>query len=337
MHSLIPTVVLPTTSKTVRELLASLMSSSKPSLAPIIPFPFSALPLRLDGLPKIMQIFNATPDSFSDGDASHVDTAAALESITTLFDSPIIPDILDIGGMSTRPKSTPCTEQEELDRVVPLIQAIRASSNPTIRSIPISIDTYRPEVAMAAIKAGASCINDVRGGAEPGMKEAMAKLGVPVVLMHSRGDSTTMMSPTAQDYSACGGIVKGVQVELGQRVTGALEAGVRGWDIVLDPGLGFAKNHADNLTLLRRVNEISGNGQEMGLTGYPVLIGGSRKGFVGKVVGREKKEEAGQRGFGDAAVVGWCAHQGVDILRVHDGRGMGEVLKMWAAIQGEQE
>lgn len=322
-----------------------------------------------------MQIFNATPDSFSDGHSDNLDVTLALQSITALFDRfpssglPPSPDILDIGGMSTRPNSTPCTEQEELDRVVPLIRAIRSSSDERLKSVPISIDTYRASVAHAAVEAGASCINDVRGGWESGMKETMAELGVPVVIMHSRGDSTSMGTAAAQDYSALGGVVAGVRVELGERVRAALDAGVKRWDVVLDPGLGFAKTPEDNLALLRRVTELNAAcatasseagerssasqtsaqgtvGAEHVLAGLPILVGGSRKGFVGRAIGRGGKDEASQRGYGDAAVVSWCAARsgssldasgasgpsGVDVLRVHDSRAMGEVLSMWRAI-----
>lgn len=322
--------------ESVTTLLSKLMASSAPSLAPIIPFPHPARPLRLDGSPKIMQIFNATPDSFSDGNQAHLVPAAAFETVKRLFDTPHPPAILDIGGMSTRPGSLPCSEEEEINRVVPLIRLIRSSDDPAIRSVPISIDTYRADVARAAVEAGASCINDVRGGAEEGMKETMAETSVPVMLMHSRGDSVSMTDPALQDYSALGGVVKGVQQELGNRVRDALDAGVKPWNIVIDPGLGFAKSRDDNLALLRHVSELS---TEKTLTGLPILIGGSRKGFVGQVIKR-KKEEASQRGFGDAAVVAWCAAQAaqgkspVDILRVHDGRGMAEVLAMWKAIEG---
>ena len=269
-----------------------------------------------------MQIFNATPDSFSDGDVSHLSVWLALQHIQDLVDSPVPPTILDIGGMSTRPNSTPCSEDEEIARVVPLISAIRKSADERLRTIPISIDTYRPNVARAAVDAGASAINDVRGGRERGMLEAMVELDVPVVLMHSRGDSTSMMKSEVQDYSLVGGVVSGVRTELGEIVARALRAGVKGWNIIVDPGLGFAKSHADSLTLLRHLSDLD--------LGYPMLVGGSRKGFVGKITGREKADE---RGYGDAAVTAWCCQSGVDIVRVHEGRGMGEVVKMWEGIR----
>lgn len=313
------------------------MGTTAPSLAPIIAFPLPALPLRLDASPRIMQIFNATPDSFSDGNPDHLDPQAALQVVQQLFDTPHPPAMLDIGGMSTRPGSEPCTEEEEINRVVPIIKLIRSSDHPLLHKVPISIDTYRANVARAAVEAGASCINDVRGGSEPGMQEVMAEAGVPVVLMHSRGDSISMTDISLQDYSSLGGVVKGIKEELGNKVEQAIKAGVKSWNIMIDPGLGFAKSQEDNLTLLRQVSDLTTEGSK--LAGYPVLVGGSRKGFVGNAIKR-KKEEAKERGYGDAAVVAWCAAQNVrgdrsvDILRVHDGRAMAEVLAMWEAIKG---
>jgi dihydroneopterin aldolase/2-amino-4-hydroxy-6-hydroxymethyldihydropteridine diphosphokinase/dihydropteroate synthase len=279
-----------------------------------------------------MAIINATPDSFSDGAVSNLSIPLVLASLRTMLATPHPPHILDIGGMSTRPHSTPCSEAEELERVVPLIRAIRALGEEAaeLRSIPISVDTYRPAVARAAVDAGASCINDVRGGREEGMLETMAKLDVPVVLMHSRGDSTSMTTAALQDYSALGGVVAGVRTELGDTVQRALQAGVKRWNIIIDPGLGFAKSHNDNLILLRRVGELTAPGS--GMEGITVLVGGSRKGFVGKTIGREVAKE---RGYGDAGVLAWCVAQGkgVDIVRVHDARATGEVMGMISAIR----
>lgn len=305
-------------------------------LAPMIPFPAPARPLRLSlagqpATPAIMSIFNATPDSFSDGDPARTDAAHALDAIRTLLqtcgDHP--PAILDIGGMSTRPNSVPCSVEEEIARVVPLIRAIRAASEPGLASIPISVDTYRPEVARAAVAAGASCINDVRGGREPGMLETMAELGVPVVLMHSRGDSISMTSAESQDYSALGGVVPGVAVELGDTVQRALRAGIKRWNIVLDPGLGFAKSQDGNLSLLKHLDQLVAPGSP--LHGFPLLVGASRKGFVGKITG---VQVAAERGYGDAAVNAWCATSGVvDVLRVHDHKVASETVRMLTAVR----
>ncbi|KAL1412473.1 trifunctional dihydropteroate synthetase [Vanrija albida] len=310
--------------------VAELLSRVTPGgLAPVIPFPAPAKPLRLTSpaTPAVMAIFNATPDSFSDGNERHTETGGALERLTQVASSSRVPAIIDIGGMSTRPNSEPCSTEEELERVVPLVTAARASDG-ALASIPISVDTYRPEVALAAVKAGASCINDVRGGAEEGMPAAMAAANVPVVLMHSRGDSTTMLSPEAQDYSAHGGVVGGVAAELGVSVQRALDAGVKRWDIVLDPGLGFAKSQDDHLRLLRSLPELAAT---PALANFPLLVGGSRKGFVGRVTGRTVPAE---RGAGDAAISAWCTATGVvDVLRVHDAESAADTVAMSAAIR----
>lgn len=321
-RSIAPDFIHPSFGTSIIELLSNLPATASPRLAPVVPFRSPARPLRLDGSPQVMQIFNATPDSFSDGDVSHLSVESALRRIHDLIDSPIPPAILDIGGMSTRPNSSPCSEEEELDRVIPLITAIRASSDEKLRTVPISIDTYRPNVARASVLAGASCINDVRGGREPGMLAAMAELNVPVVIMHSRGDSKTMMTAEMQDYSALGGVINGVRTELGESIAKALSAGVQRWNILVDPGLGFAKSHEDNLKLLGHLSDLRMD--------YPMVVGGSRKGFVGTTTGREKADE---RGFGDAAVAAWCCQAGVEVIRVHEGRGMGEVIRMWQGIR----
>jgi dihydroneopterin aldolase/2-amino-4-hydroxy-6-hydroxymethyldihydropteridine diphosphokinase/dihydropteroate synthase len=286
----------------------------------------------------IMAIFNATPDSFSDGTPSHVNTETALSSISSILSSPHAPDILDIGGISTRPNSTPCTEEEELNRVIPLIKAIRAEEKWS--KVIISIDTYRPSVARAAIEAGADMINDVRGGREEGMMETMAKSGCPVVLMHSRGDSTTMTNSTSQTYPE--GVVEGVRIELGTTIELAIKKGIRSWDIILDPGIGFAKSPEQSIDLLQRVGGISTLSTEGGGGWrYPMLVGASRKGFVGKITGREV---AGERGWGDAVVNAFCTISvgddgsgGVEILRVHDWRGARESVKMAKALGAGHE
>lgn len=276
-----------------------------------------------------MAIFNTTPDSFSDGDPARTNVEYALAACEKLLKGPEPPAILDIGGMSTRPGSEPCSEEDELSRVIPLVKAIRSSSNPIVASIPISVDTYRPSVAKAAVEAGASIINDVRGGQEPGMLRVMAEADVPVVLMHSRGDSKTMIAADVQDYDSHGGVIKGVIQEMRVLVEQALKSGVKRWNIILDPGLGFAKSSSQSLTLLKHLPDLVLPGT--GLERLPMLVGASRKGFVGQTIKRAVPKE---RSFGDAAVSGWCASSGVvDILRVHEPREMAEVVKMACAIR----
>ncbi|OWZ49298.1 dihydropteroate synthase [Cryptococcus neoformans var. grubii Br795] len=321
----------PALRRSVGQLLASLPTTFPPSLSPIIPLHSHVSPLRLSipASPYIMAIFNTTPDSFSDGDLTRTEVVYALAACEKLLKGPEPPAILDIGGMSTRPGSEPCSEEDELSRVIPLVKAIRSSSDPIVASIPISIDTYRPSVAKAAVEAGASIINDVRGGQEPGMLRVMAEADVPVVLMHSRGDSKTMITADVQNYDSHGGIIKGVIQEMRVLVEQALESGVKRWNIILDPGLGFAKSSSQSLTLLKHLPDIVLPGT--GLERLPMLVGASRKGFVGQAIKRAVPKE---RSFGDAAVSSWCASSGVvDILRVHEPREMGEVVKMACAIR----
>jgi dihydroneopterin aldolase/2-amino-4-hydroxy-6-hydroxymethyldihydropteridine diphosphokinase/dihydropteroate synthase len=187
-------------------------------------------------------------------------------------------------------------------------------------------------------------INDVRGGREEGMITTMADLGVPVILMHSRGDSVTMTQDDMQDYSQYGhihshdGVVEGVKVELGKTVSQALENGLRGWNIILDPGIGFAKTPSQSIDLLRYISELGrlalpGVKGESSSFEYPVLVGASRKGFVGKITGRQ---EASERGWGDAVVNSFCAGwgRGVGMLRVHDWKGAKESIRMVKALEG---
>lgn len=271
-----------------------------------------------------MAIFNATPDSFSDGHVTRTETTHALHVCENMMAQPNPPAIIDIGGMSTRPNSEPCTKEEELERVIPLLKAARKAGG-ALAKVPLSVDTYRAAVARAAVEAGASCINDVRGGREPGMLQAMAEADVPVVLMHSRGDSISMLA--AENHGYPGGVVAGVRSELAEAVAAAKAAGVKRWDIVLDPGLGFAKSQDDHLRLLRDIGQFATDE----LAGYALLVGASRKGFVGRVTGRKV---ASERGPGDAAVNTVCAMSGaVDVLRVHEPQAAAETVKTAVAIR----
>ncbi|WWC86098.1 dihydropteroate synthase [Kwoniella dendrophila CBS 6074] len=328
-----PNFVHPSIRQTINQLLSKLPQTIPPPLQPIIPFSAPSKPLRLStpSIPHVMAIFNATPDSFSDGDPARTDSAYAIKSIEELFEDDDYPDILDIGGMSTRPNSEPCSEEEEINRVIPLLKAIRQSTNLRLREIPISIDTYRSAVAKLAIEAGANCINDVRGGSEPGMLEVMSESNVPVILMHSRGDSKTMNSKELTDYSKYqGGVVKGVRIELEETIEKALKAGIKKWNIILDPGLGFAKSYNDNLLLLKNLPLLFEERQSK-LKGYPMLVGGSRKGFIGKTINKENPKE---RSFGDSALNSWCTQIGlIDILRVHNHKETRDTIKMSVAIR----
>jgi dihydroneopterin aldolase/2-amino-4-hydroxy-6-hydroxymethyldihydropteridine diphosphokinase/dihydropteroate synthase len=322
--------VLPGQQRSIGQLLVELEDPEQPpALHHIIPFASPARPLHLKpGSPLIMGILNVTPDSFSDGEEERV-SEASLEHVLNLAKSLIADgaDIIDIGGMSTRPgvKDTDVTMEEEMARVVPVIQALRIEGI----DVPISIDTFRAEVAEHAILAGASCINDVRGGREPGMLQVMARLNVPVILMHSRGDSREMLTSAAHDYTTYGGTVEGVRKEMKETVARAEAAGVRSWNIILDPGIGFAKSQEGNLQLLRTLPTLFG--PDTGLDSYGVLVGASRKGFIGKVLDQPIAKE---REFGNAAVTALCCQsQKVDIVRVHEARPARDVIRMLEAIR----
>lgn len=266
-----------------------------------------------------MAVLNITPDSFSDGGlhslASLPDTAKShLESGA---------QILDLGGASTRPGSAQPSEQEELDRVIPAIRALREAGI----TAPISVDTYRSAVARAAIEAGADIINDVAGGLlDPAMFSTVAELGVPIVIGHMRGTPETMADPKLHVYEP--DIVTGVAAELAERVKEAEAAGVRRWNIVLDPGLGFAKSANQSVEILRRLAELKkiSVGGERGMTW---VVGPSRKGFVGKYSG---EKEAKERVMGTAGAVAACVQGGAEVVRVHDVKQMAGVVGMCKAI-----
>lgn len=267
-----------------------------------------------------MSILNTTPDSFSDG-GDHLSLDSSLASAREHLR--LGAQILDVGGMSTRPGAADVTPEEEAARVVPLIRALRAEGV----EAPISVDTFRPEVARAAVEAGADIINDVLGGTEEGMLEVIADLDVPVVLMHSRGTPKTMSSLT--EYEG-GYVVAGVRRELAARVQRALGAGVKRWNIILDPGVGFAKTGEDNLVLLRHLAASLGHGLPAGeegawLSEFPSLVGLSRKRFIGTLTGREVAKE---RVLGTAAGVTASVAGGADIVRVHDVEAMLDVVKV---------
>lgn len=205
----------------------------------------------------IMGILNATPDSFSDG-GDNATVTAAVKTAQKMIDEGA--DVLDVGGMSTAPQAPEVSAEEEIARVVPVIEAIRAAGI----TAPISIDTFRAPVAEAALVAGANIINDVSGGdRDPAILDVACRYSVPYILMHTRGDSKTMSSMT--DYSASGGVVAGVASELQHKVQRALEAGVKRWNLILDPGVGFAKNLEGNLDLLRGLGSLTGGGGSAGL------------------------------------------------------------------------
>jgi len=272
-----------------------------------------------------MSILNVTPDSFSDGGLHH-HSASTATSLATTIQTHITngATILDIGGQSTRPHAPQISASEELSRILPALTAFHSLPNASTAPITLSIDTYRASVASAAVTAGAHLINDVSAGTmDADMLPTLAQLGCTVCLMHMRGTPDTMTRLT--DYEPLG-LIETVGRELAERVQAAERAGVRRWRIILDPGIGFAKTQSQNLELLRRFGELR---EVEGLKGLPWLVGTSRKGFVGKITG---VKEAKERVWGTAAAATAAVQGGAEVVRVHDVREMGQVVRMADAI-----
>ncbi|MCJ1398783.1 trifunctional dihydropteroate synthetase [Xylographa trunciseda] len=320
---LIPDETLPSGMKsgTFREHLAVLPQSVPPlststSFHPTLP---PLTPLSSKRPTHIMGILNLTPDSFSDGGVHSSQPSSLLPTIRAMIASGAT--ILDLGGQSSRPFAFEVSPDEELSRVLPTVQLIR--SMPEFADIALSVDTYRSSVAAAAITAGADIINDVSAGTmDAEMLPTAAKLGCTIILMHMRGTPNTMTKLTSYPD----GLLSTVASELQSRVRDAEKAGIFRWRIMLDPGIGFAKNEAQNLELLRR---LSGLREWEGLQGFPWLVGASRKGFIGRITG---VKEAGKRVWGTAATVAASVQGGADVVRVHDVREMAQVAKMADAI-----
>jgi len=264
--------------------------------------------LKLD-IPRVMGIVNVTPDSFSDG-GEHFDADAAIAHGVKLAEEGA--DILDIGGESTRPGAQDIPVEEELRRTIPVIEALAQRV-----SIPIAIDTSKPEVMRAAIEAGAGMINDVYALRREGALDVAAALGVPVVLMHMRGEPRTMQD--APDYDD---VVGEVHRFLAERIFAAEMAGIAKKNIVVDPGFGFGKTAQHNLQLLAQLRRFT----ELGV---PVLAGLSRKKTIGELTGRDDPRE---RVFGSVAAHLIAAQNGATILRVHDVAGTVDALKVWNAV-----
>ena len=259
-----------------------------------------------------MGVVNATPDSFSDGGRFFSETAAVSHALA-LLDAGA--DVLDLGGESTRPHAEPVSLAEELDRVVPVVAAIKRARPGAV----ISVDTMKPAVARAAMRAGASIWNDVTAlrGASDSLETA-AELGCGVVLMHMLGEPQTMQADPRYDD-----VVAEVRDFLAERAQAAVRAGVARGRIWLDPGLGFGKTLEHNLALLRAIPELKA-------LGFPVLIGASRKRMIGKLapLGAPPDERLG----GSLALALWSAAQGADMVRVHDVRETAQALRVWGAV-----
>jgi len=247
-----------------------------------------------------MGVLNVTPDSFSDG-GKFFDPERAIEQALAMEQAGA--DLLDIGGESTRPGSAGISAEEELDRVLPVLQALRG-----LLKIPVAIDTQKSEVAEAALQAGAQMINDISGmKSDPRIAEGAARRGVPLILMHMRGEPRTMQAgPFALD------VIKDVMQGLRKSVATGRRAGVAKSQIILDPGIGFGKSFAQNYELLQKLPELA-------KLGYPLLVGTSRKGFLGATLARDgKPAPPEERIWGTAATVTASILNGAHIVRVHD-------------------
>ena len=262
-------------------------------------------------IPRVMGIVNVTPDSFSDGGRFSTPETALAQARGLIAAGA---DVLDVGGESTRPGAEPTPEAEELARVLPLIAAIRAESDR-----PISVDTIKPGVARAAVAAGATIWNDVLALRAPGATETAAELGCEVVLMHMQGEPHTM-----QDDPRYGDVLAEVADFLLQRAQAAEAGGVARGRIWLDPGIGFGKATAHNLTLLAGLPSLAAHG-------YPVVAGVSRKRFIRAL--DPTAVDPGDRLGGSLAAALAAAEGGAAMLRVHDVRETMQALKVWAAIR----
>ena len=315
---------IPHATTTFRDELDSL-PQNKDHVSPLTPLSPDLTPIISHSPTKqtrLMAILNLTPDSFSDGGLHFTTTSSnMLLTLQSYLSQNNPPTIVDVGGQSTRPHAPTVSDKEELARILPTIKAIR--SDPVFNKLAISVDTYRASVASASIEAGADIVNDVTGGQlDPEMLPTIARLGCTCILMHMRGTPETMNKLT--DYPD--GIIEGVGRELLARVHEAEKAGIRRWRIILDPGIGFAKTQTQNVELLRRLGELR---NFEGLRGFPWVVGASRKGFIGKITG---VENANERKWGTAATVAAAVQGGADVVRVHDVKEMGEVVKMADAI-----
>ena len=264
--------------------------------------------------PQVMGIVNVTPDSFSDG-GKFSQTNLAIAHALKLVDEGAA--ILDIGGESTRPNAVPVSLQQELDRVIPVIEALVNEFKAKQVNIPISIDTYKSAVMQAAIDAGASMVNDVRALQEAGALEVVAKSNVGVCLMHMQGTPQTMqIDPQYND------VVYDISTFLQARLQATIDAGVTANRILLDPGFGFGKTREHNITLIQQLESFATLGQ-------PLLVGLSRKSILGQVTGND----VDARLYASIAASVIAAQKGAKILRVHDVKATVEALKVVSAIQ----
>lgn len=261
--------------------------------------------------PLVMGIVNVTPDSFSDGGRHLLRDAAVAHARQLLAEGA---DMLDIGGESTRPGAQPVSAQDELARVLPVIEALRSDN------VPLSIDTWKPEVMRAAIAAGASMVNDINALQAPGALQAVADSEAAVCLMHMQGEPQTMQQ--APHYER---VVEEVRAHLQHRIEAIEAAGIARNRIVIDPGFGFGKTLAHNLDLLRHLDALAA-------LGVPVLAGLSRKSMLGAITGQPVEN----RVHASVAAALLAVQRGARIVRVHDVQATVDALKVWQAVVGKE-
>jgi len=258
---------------------------------------------------EIMGVLNVTPDSFYDGGEYTRLEKAVKRGISMAEEGA---DIIDVGGESTRPESQRISAEEELDRIIPVIEELDAKLD-----IPISVDTYKPKVAEEAVEAGANIVNDVFGLRKEGMAEMISELEVPIIIMHMQGTPKNM-----QDSPQYENVIDDIAGYFYKRINLAKKHGIRDENIILDPGIGFGKRLEHNLEIIRRLDEFCS-------LGYPILLGASRKSFLGNILGKEAEE----RLHGSLAVSALAVEKGVSILRVHDVMENKDVVRTVEALE----
>jgi dihydropteroate synthase len=259
----------------------------------------------------VMGVLNVTPDSFSDGGRFLAVDVAATHAARMVADGA---DIVDVGGESTRPGAAPVPVEVETNRVVPVVSRLRSDLPGTV----VSVDTRRALVAAAAVEAGATIVNDVSAGADPAMFDVVRDRGAAMVLMHMQGDPQTM-----QDAPSYDDVVNEVREYLRGRLEAAELAGIEPERIAVDPGIGFGKDLGHNLELMRRIDELAPLGR-------PIVVGPSRKRFIGTIL--ELPED--QRVEGTIGAAAWMVSRGAHIVRVHDVREVVRALRVVDAIAG---
>jgi dihydropteroate synthase len=263
--------------------------------------------------PQVMGILNITPDSFSDGGQFFIDDKINLAQVLKIATQMVADGaaIIDVGGESTRPNAPLVSSQQEMDRVLPVIEKLARELN-----VIISVDTSNPELMMASAALGAGLINDVRGLRRHGAIAAVAATGLPVCVMHMQGEPDTMqIDPDYVD------VLSDVAEYLQQRVSACIEGGISRQKILLDPGFGFGKSVQHNLELLQRLTELAD-------LGYPLLVGLSRKSLIGKITGRD----VDQRLAGSIALATLACSKGARIIRAHDVRETVDAVKLYCAV-----